>query len=91
MNAEDTSAVRRILETCCKVAEVAEAYTATTFTGNRNGKRVSVEIRDMGADCPKPMIRYSCRVVQADGKVASGSDMATAPEAVSVVHWFELD
>ena len=71
--------------------EVTELYEVTTFIGYRNHKSITVRILDLGPECDNPLIRFMCEAVQEDGKEARGNNAQTVDEAISGVHWKDLD
>ena len=86
MNGKNT--VRSMLT---RVGQINELSEVTTFTGYRNGKRVTVRLLDLGPDCDNPTNRFACEVEQEDGKKAMGNNTSDPVAAVHIVHWSELD
>ena len=77
-----------------KYARFFEIYHKTSFCGYRrkaNGEEqeVSVDIRDRGSEAGNS--RYSCVATTNDGKMATGNSASSIEEAISFVHWWELD
>jgi len=56
----------------------------------RKGKQITIYILDAGEDS-SPDIRYTCKVVQEDGKETTGNVSPDASQAISCVHWYDLD
>lgn len=80
--------IRHALQT---FGNITELYEVKTYTGYRNGKRVTVQILDQGMECPNPDSRFACQVIEEDGKRASGNNARTTDEAIAIVHWRDLD
>jgi hypothetical protein len=70
---------------------IEEPYEVKTFTGYRNGKRITVRLLDLGTDCDDPTFRFVCKVEQEDGKTAQGNNAKSPDVAASIVHWSDLD
>ena len=66
-----------------------------TFSGYREtregaSQHVRIEILD-GGERGHPMYRYNARIHRDDGKMVTGNGARTLDEALSIVHWEELD
>jgi hypothetical protein len=83
------------LTTLRKTLGVLGVYRAKTYVAYRNLKdgsvqEVAVEILDAGAEVPAG-IRFQCIAKSAAGKSTSGNPASTVEEALSLVHWDDLD
>lgn len=77
-----------------KYAGFFEVHHKTSFLGYRrkaNGEEqeVSVDVFDRGSEAGNS--RYSCSVTPEDGEMVTGNSASSIEEAISVVHWWELD
>ena len=82
----DTLSVLKILKT---EGGFDEVHHISHFRCYRKGKKVDVEITDMGDE--NPNARFQVMANQEDDKTASGNPGGTIHEALHQVHWFNLD
>ncbi len=73
-----------------------EIHTVRTFIGFRTNsegddKRVEITIKDMGLNPENKNHRYSCNVIDEDGKKAHGNPDNNIPGAIQNVHWSDID
>ena len=76
-------------------ANAHEVYQKTSFecsrlTSTGTHQTVTVEILDAGSQV-NPELRYQCVVTRQDGRQTTGNTASSIEDALSIVHWTELD
>lgn len=70
-----------------------EFYEVTTYMGYRRDKQgdvCAVEVKVFDSGEPGGA-RYHVIAEDEHGRIATGNPSATAEEAITIVHWFDLD
>ncbi len=85
---DEDSEIRRALE---HYGEIRDIYQVHVYEGWRGDDRLVIHILDMGPDSDNALTRYSCVATKEDGTSAIGNAENTIDNAISGVHWTELD
>ena len=64
-------------------------FFSVCFSPVSQEREVSVDVFDRGSEAGNS--RYSCSVTPEDGEMVTGNSASSIEEAISVVHWWELD
>ena len=84
----------RVINSLIEDGDMTEVAHVTMFQGRRKNskgepQKITVKLLDLGST--KPSLRYYCEATSEEGKSATGNNTATIEEAISGVHWNQLD
>ncbi len=87
----DSNEIRRLLESDGHMEDVAEVRVFEGSRKNSKGKSVDVTVKILDMGPSNPRYRYDCVAVSETGVEARGNGGASLDEAISIVHWNQLD
>lgn len=86
--------IARVRDLLIRNGDMSEVAHVIMFQGRRKNSKgepqtVTVKLFDLGST--KPSSRYYCEATSEEGKSATCNEAPTIEEAISTVHWNQLD